>query len=147
LIICPGAKHVISYKRQLKPQLEKLDIHGVDYIFNGYDTSVYLDQYVEIINHYGKIVSIVNNNQPLNLGPLMMKRVSFSWELMFTRALVGGEDMINQHYILDTLAQLVECGLIRVKIDQQLHFNVANLRSAHQMIEGGHTHGKIVLFR
>merc|ERR1712187_747785 len=80
-----GAGVVINHREPLKPQLEKEGIDGIDFVYNAFDTSVYFDQYAEIVKPFGKIVSIVETDKNVNLTALMVKRISFAWELMFTR--------------------------------------------------------------
>ena len=49
----------------------------------------------------------------LPLGSLMTKRITHVWELMFTRAIFGG-DMERQRFILNTGARLIDLGLLQL---------------------------------
>jgi NADPH2:quinone reductase len=144
-----GADLVIAHgsNKSLKQQLDEKGIDGVDYIFNGYDTAVYLDQYAAIIKPFGKIVSIVETDKPLNMTQFMMKRVTFSWEFMFARPLFGGEDMIQQHHILESVASLIDNKVLECKVQIETPYTIENLRKAHKEIESGHSHGKIILYK
>ena len=43
----------------------------------------------------------------------MTKRITHVWELMFTRAIFGG-DMERQRFILNTGARLIDLGLLQL---------------------------------
>ncbi|MBP6297636.1 MAG: zinc-binding dehydrogenase, partial [Acidovorax sp.] len=82
----------------------------------------------------------------LDVTKLKRKSVSLHWELMFTRALFGTDDMIGQHRLLTEVAQLVDAGLIRTTLDQRFGtINAENLKRAHALIESGKARGKLVL--
>jgi NADPH:quinone reductase-like Zn-dependent oxidoreductase len=74
------------------------------------------------------------------------KAISLHWELMFTRSLFNTADMIEQHHILNRLAELVDAGTIRTTANENFgSINAENLRRAHALIESGTARGKIVL--
>jgi zinc-binding alcohol dehydrogenase family protein len=141
-----GAKYTINHREALKPQLEKLNIDGVDFIYNAYDTSVYFDQYADIVKPFGKIVSIVETDKELPMTKLMFKRVSFTWELMFTRSIFGVE-MENQGFILNTGAKMIDSGSLTLPQLNVMSFDVDSLRKAHTEQESGKVIGKTVLTR
>ena len=65
---------------------------------------------------------------------------------MFTRSLFNTADMVEQHRILNRIAELVDAGTIRTTVNE--HFgsiNAANLKRAHALLESGKAQGKIVL--
>ena len=65
---------------------------------------------------------------------------------MFTRPLFNTADMIEQHKLLNKIADLVDAGTIRTTLNETLGvINAANLKTAHAMIESGKTKGKLVL--
>jgi NADPH:quinone reductase-like Zn-dependent oxidoreductase len=65
---------------------------------------------------------------------------------MFTRSGFKTPDMIEQHHLLAATAALIEAGTLKTTVTAKLgKINAANLKRAHQLIEGGHTLGKIVL--
>jgi NADPH:quinone reductase-like Zn-dependent oxidoreductase len=65
---------------------------------------------------------------------------------MFTRSLFNTADMIEQHRILNRLAELVDAGTIRTTASENFgSINAENLRRAHALIESGTACGKIVL--
>ena len=65
---------------------------------------------------------------------------------MYTRSLFETADMIEQHHLLNRVADLIDAGILRTTVGE--HFgtiNAANLRRAHTLLESGKSNGKIVL--
>ena len=146
-VLALGADVVINHRSSagpLKEQLEAKGISGVDYIYNAYDTAANFDQYAEIINPLGKIVSIVETKKELPLTKLMFKRVTFVWELMFTRAIFD-VDPIKQHHILNNGAKFIDEDLLKLPDVALLPYSVESLREAHRLQETGTMIGKQVL--
>lgn len=107
---------------------------------------MYFDQYCEIVKPLGRIVSIVETDESLPMGKLMVKRVSFSWELMFTRP-VFGIDLEFQGFLLNEAAKMIDSGALKMPAVQTLPFSLENLKAAHTQQESGTTIGKTVLTR
>merc|ERR1719188_609459 len=141
-----GAKFTINHRNPLKPQLAELGIDEVDFVYNAFDTAVYFKQYAEIIRPLGKMVSIVETDSDIPLTDLMVKRISFAWELMFTRPLYG-VDLEFQGFILNAGAQMLDSGALRMPELSVLPFGLESLKSAHTVQESGKAIGKIVLTR
>jgi len=141
-----GASVVINHREPLKPQLEKEGIDGIDFVYNAFDTSVYFEQYAEIVKPFGKIVSIVETDKHVNLTALMVKRISFAWELMFTRPL-HGIDLEYQGYVLNQGANLLDCGALKMPDVKVLPWSLENLQAAHVEQYAGKVVGKLVLTR
>ena len=77
---------------------------------------------------------------------LKRKSLSLHWEFMYTRSLYETPDMIEQHKLLNRVAQLIDEGTLKTTVGE--HFgtiNAANLRRAHELLESGKSKGKIVL--
>lgn len=141
-----GADDVVNHAEPLPPQLAALGLPTVDYIANFADTDRYWDVMAELIRPQGRIVSIVENSDPLDLNVLKAKSVAFFWELMFTRSMFGTDDMIEQHHLLNAVADLIDAGELRATLQTHLTpINAANLREAHTQLESGRTIGKIAL--
>jgi len=143
-VLALGADYVINHRKPLKEQLEANGLSGVDYIYNAYDTAANFEQYCEIINPLGKIVSIVETKKELPLTKLMFKRVTFAWELMFTRPIFD-VDPINQHHILNNGAKLIDEGFLKLPEVTTLSYSVESLQEAHRKQESGTMIGKQVL--
>ncbi|MDF2959467.1 MAG: alginate lyase [Paenibacillus sp.] len=141
-----GADHVISHNEPFVPQLNAAGLAATDYIFCLNRTEQHWQSMADAIAPQGKICSIVETDQPLNLTLLKNKSVTFVWELMFTRPMFQTSDMVEQHKLLNEVAKLIDTGKIRTTLTEKLEpINAANLRKAHAAIEGGRTIGKIVL--
>ncbi|MBU2060389.1 MAG: zinc-binding alcohol dehydrogenase family protein [Bacteroidetes bacterium] len=140
-----GADFVVNH-HNLKEELEKIGHSQVNYILDYVDLEGYWDTMAEIIKPQGHIVSITESSKPLNLNILKAKSVTFSWELMYTRSMFGTEDIERQHFILNTIADLLDEGTIKTTLTTTLEgFTVDNLKKAHQMQESGKTIGKTVI--
>ena len=71
---------------------------------------------------------------------------TFVWEVMFTRSLFKTYDMVEQHHLLNTVANLVDKERIKTTATDLLTpINAENLRKAHKKLESGTTMGKIIL--
>lgn len=141
-----GADHVINYKNGLKEELKKIDLAGVDYIFCTNSTDSYFDQFEQITNPFGRIVSIVEVDGPVNLGLLKSKSISFAWEFMFTRSMFQTADMAKQGEILGEVAKLVESSKIVTTLKVDLgNMTPENLEKGHELLRQGSAIGKIVL--
>jgi NADPH:quinone reductase-like Zn-dependent oxidoreductase len=117
---------------------------GVEYIFSP-STAGRIERFAEILRPGGAITAI-DEPEGLDLLPLKAKSISFHWELMFTRSLFQTPDMIAQHELLDRVADLVDAGTIRSTLTTRLSpINAATLARAHDMVEGGHMVGKVVV--
>ncbi|GHO82038.1 zinc-binding alcohol dehydrogenase family protein [Dictyobacter formicarum] len=141
-----GADETINHHQPFGEQLKALGLASVDYIFCLNSTDKHWDNMVDTIAPQGKICSIVETHGPLNLSALQPKSATFVWEFMFTRSLFHTSDMIKQHQILDTLAEMIDSGKIKTTLTERVSpINAANLRAVHAKLEAGNTIGKIVL--
>ncbi len=140
-----GAHHVIDHSRPLTEELRRIGHPTVDLIVSLTQTDAHFDQIVEAIAPQGRF-GLIDDPQSLDVTKFKRKSVSVHWELMFTRALFGTDDMIGQHRLLNEVAALVDAGLVRTTLAE--HFgpiNAANLKRAHALVESGKARGKVVL--
>jgi zinc-binding alcohol dehydrogenase family protein len=141
-----GADYIINHFEDFLPQLEDAGFQQVDYVLCLNSTEKHWKNMAEVIAPQGKICSIVETDELLNLTLLKNKSVTFVWELMFTRSTYQTADMIEQHKLLNEVARLVDEGVIRTTTTDKLQpINAGNLRKAHAMLETGRTVGKVVL--
>jgi len=141
-----GADQVIDHRQPLPGQLAALGHKEVDYIANFSNTDSYWAVMAELIRPQGRIVCIVENAHPVELGLLKSKSASFSWTFMFTRSMFQTPDMGEQGGILDDAAKLFEAGRLQTTLTETLSpINAANMRDAHAQIESGKTIGKLVI--
>lgn len=141
-----GADHVIDHFGDLPAALAATGHPLVDYVFCLQDTDRYWNAMAQMIAPQGKICSIVETRAPVDVGLLQRKSATFAYELMFTRAIFETPDMIEQHRLLSSVAELIDAGTLRATASTLLRpINADNLRRAHASLEGGRTVGKIVL--
>lgn len=141
-----GADHIINHFETFLPQLNDAGFDQVDYVFCLNSTEKHWKSMAEAVAPQGKICSIVETDELLDLTLLKNKSITFVWELMFTRPMYQTADMIEQHKLLNEVARLVDQGIIRTTTTDTLEpINAENLRKAHAMLESGRTVGKVVL--
>lgn len=141
-----GADIVLDHRQPLKPQLEAAGVSEVEWIFNTANTAAYWQQMADLIKPFGKIASIVESAEPLDISLLMKKSASFHWELMFTRSMFTTPDISKQQQILNQVAGWIDSGKIRPTVTQILEpISAENLRAAHAQLESGKSIGKTVL--
>ena len=143
-----GADYVVNYLEDLKSQIKNLlGSEYVDYILCLNNTDGYFEVLKQLIAPQGRICSTVETTTRVDLGGILrQKSATFVWELMFTRSLFQIHDMIAQHHILNTVADLIDSGKIRTTLkDLMSPINAENLRKAHKKLESGSTIGKIVI--
>ena len=141
-----GAHHVIDHRQPLSEELKRIGINQVTHVASLTQTDQHFAQLVEALAPQGRLALIDDPEQPLDIMQLKRKSLSLHWELMFTRSLFETADMIEQHRLLDQVAELVDAGTLRTTLGE--HFgsiNATNLRRAHALLESGTAKGKIVL--
>lgn len=138
-----GAHHVVNHRQDLAGQVAAIVPEGADWLFTAYSEGQ-IETYAQILRPFGHIVAI--DDGPRDVLPLKRKSITWHWELMFTRALYRTPDMVEQHKLLNQVADLVDRGDIRPTTTRVLSpISVETVREAHQHIEDGHVLGKIVL--
>ena len=94
----------------------------------------------------GKLGLIVRTVRPTDLQILHDKSITVCLEGMFTRSTFRTDDMVAQHQLLSEAAGLVEAGVLKGTMQQNLgRICAANLKQAHKLLERGHVIGKLVL--
>ena len=93
-------------------------------------------------------LAIIDDHDTLDAAPFKAKSVSLHWEMVFTRPLYATPDQIAQHRILNEVAALVDCGVLRSTVTQVLQpLDAARMIQAHRLLEAGGITGKVVLAR
>jgi NADPH2:quinone reductase len=140
-----GAHSVIDHTQPMPEQIKTLGLPPVNYVASLNATEQHYAALVELLAPQGRI-GVIDDPKTLDSKPLKRKAASICWELMFTRSMFQTSDMIEQHHILDQLADLVDKDIIRTTSAHDYgKINVENLKKAHALIETGRSHGKIVL--
>lgn len=140
-----GADVIVNHQ-DLVNEVRNEGFQFVDFILDFVDTNFYWDSMAELIKPQGHIASITGSAVPLLLNKLKTKSVSFSWELMYTRSMFQTEDMIQQHHILNQVADLLDEGVLVGTLKETLHGLSADvLKKAHTQLESGKTIGKLAI--
>ncbi|MGQ7858177.1 zinc-binding alcohol dehydrogenase family protein [Pseudomonas yamanorum] len=140
-----GADLVIDHSKPLSEELKKAGHPQVNYVASLTQTDQHLDQLVEALIPQGKL-ALIDDPKALDISKLKRKSLSLHWEFMYTRSMFETSDMIEQHNLLNRVAELIDAGTLKTTVGE--HFgviNAANLRRAHELLESGKAKGKIVL--
>ncbi len=141
-----GADIIIDHNKNFLAELQKHDIHSVDYIFCINGIEQHFDKIVEAIRPFGKICAIDDPAEKLDMLKLKWKSVSFSWEFMFTHSMFKTYNMQSQGQLLNKISQLIEQGKLKTTIGLDLGIiSEKQLELAHTHLQSGKTLGKIVL--
>ena len=141
-----GADRTINHRNAIDEELKAIDVPQIDFILCLNSTVQHWSAMANAIAPQGRICSIVETPEPVDLDLLKSKSVGFVWEFMFTRSMYQTADMIEQQRLLNAIADCIDEGELVTTIQQTLRpINAANLRKAHALIEQGNAIGKIVL--
>ncbi len=141
-----GAHHVIDHRQPLSEELTRIGIPEVTYVASLNQTDQHFTEIAACLAPQGRLALIDDPVLPLDIKLLKRKSISLHWEYMFTRSFFETADMIEQHHILNRVADLIDQGVLKTTVGE--HFgkiNAENLRRAHAFIESGKARGKIVL--
>ncbi|WP_424983107.1 zinc-binding alcohol dehydrogenase family protein [Maritalea sp. S77] len=140
-----GADHVVNHSGDMVEQVRALGFQHVDHIAIFNDMR-HWEAAVELIRPQGGIVSIDDTDLPMPMGGMKMKAASMHWEFMFARAMHQTPDMIEQHKLLNDVAEQIDAGTIKTTLSKVLApINALNMREAHRLVETGQAKGKIVV--
>ncbi|MBL1321245.1 MAG: zinc-binding alcohol dehydrogenase family protein [Methylophaga sp.] len=141
-----GADHVINHHSEMILQYRTLGLSDPDYILCLNNTDHHFTAMAELIAPQGMICSIDGTQTKQNLDCLKSKSVGFVWEFMFTRSMFKTSDMIEQHHLLNTIAQLLDEGEITSTLTEVIGpLNIDNIELAHKQLLSGTTIGKLAL--
>ena len=133
-----GADEIVDHAKPIEGEF--------DYVLCISATDPYWPSFPRITKPQGKIGLIVRTLKPVDLQILHDKSIAVHLEGMFTRSTFQTPDMEAQHALLDDTAGLVEAGVVKCTLRENLGaINAANLRRAHRLLEDGHVVGKLVL--
>lgn len=140
-----GASHVVNHHQDMVQQVRALGFEYVDYIAIFNDMR-HWQTAVELIRPQGGIVTIDDTNLPMPMDNMKKKSASLHWEFMFARSMYQTSDMIEQHHLLNNVANQIDSGDIQTTLNEVISpINASNLRKAHALIEQGNVIGKVVL--
>ena len=140
-----GAHHVIDHRQPFAPQMKAAGVPEADLILGLTQTDQHLAEIVEVLAPQGRF-GLIDDPKSLDMSLFKRKSASVHWESMFTRSIFETPDMIEQHNLLDEVSRLIDQGVLRTTLGENLgRINAANLKRAHAMVESGKSRGKIVL--
>ncbi|MTJ80272.1 MAG: zinc-binding alcohol dehydrogenase family protein [Telmatospirillum sp.] len=140
-----GAHHVIDHRRPLDRELAAIGYPEVGLVASLSGTAGHLPAIVSALAPQGKL-ALIDDPEVLDIAPMKRKSLSVHWEFMYTRPLFQTADMDRQGRLLSEVADLVDAGVLRTTLREELGpVTAANLRQAHGLIESGRSIGKIVL--
>ena len=140
-----GAHDVLDHSKPLSEELKRSGLSHVTHVASLTNTQDHLDQLVEALKPQGKL-ALIDDPDALDVRKLKRKSLSLHWEFMYTRSMFETDDMIEQHNLLNRVAELIDAGVLKTTFGE--HFgtiNAENLRRAHTLLESGKAKGKIVL--
>ncbi len=143
-----GAHHVIDHRKPFAQELKALGFPAVDIVLALTATTQHAGQIGEVLAPQGHLGLIEGAGalSAFDAAPLFAKSVGIHLELMFTRAAFGTPDMIEQHRLLNEVADLVDRGVIRTTLGEIVGpIDAKHLKKAHALIESGKAMGKLVL--
>jgi zinc-binding alcohol dehydrogenase family protein len=139
-----GAHHTVDHRKPLVEQVRAIAPNGVDRVLSTAHTEQHLAAFAELLVPYGRI-TVLDEPEGFDLMALKDKSISWHWQEIMTRP-VQQTDVSAHGDILDEVARLLDAGLLRSTMTQELGpINAANLRHAHRRLESGRTTGKVVL--
>ncbi|MGZ8223409.1 MAG: zinc-binding dehydrogenase, partial [Methylobacter sp.] len=139
-----GADEAILYTQDgFADAVNKLtDGKGADLVFDTVGAEVFKES-IAATAHFGRLVTLLDPGE-LSLAEARMRNLLIGFELMLTPMLRDLPDARDKHVeILKQCAQWVDKGLLKTHISKQLP--LAEAAKAHELIETGHSTGKIVL--
>jgi len=140
-----GAHEVIDHSQPLAQALKDHGIDDVTHVASLTHTDLHLPQIVEALRPQGRM-ALIDDPASLDISLLKRKSLSLHWELMYTRSLYQTPDMIEQHRLLNRVAELIDSGVLKTTLGEHYGtISAENLRRAHAFIESGKAKGKIVL--
>ncbi|KAL4431815.1 hypothetical protein ABPG74_015255 [Tetrahymena malaccensis] len=141
-----GADYVINHNQALADELKKINIDGLDYIYNCVVMGQnYFNQFTSLIKPFGHILGIVGFDELLDLKPLFYKRAKITAEFMFTRSMFNLEPE-KQNQILNRISDLYEKGILISTLQTSKQFTIENLKYMLKQSESGKSIGKMVLY-
>jgi NADPH2:quinone reductase len=115
---------------------------GADLVFDTVGAEVFKNS-IAATAHFGRLVTLLDPGE-LSLAEARMRNLLIGFELMLTPMLRDLPEARDQHVkILQQCAQWVDKGLLKTHVGKQLP--LAEAAKAHQLIEAGHSTGKVVL--
>lgn len=139
-----GADLVLDHSGDVPAQLEAAGIPHVDMVLSTAASADHLSWIPRVLRPFGHL-SITDGVPALDVGTLAGKSLSLHTEMVFSR-IVHGVLPEAQGRTLESVAELVTAGRLRPILTRRLDGLTAEaMRTAHELVEGGRTTGKVVI--
>lgn len=139
-----GAAATVNHRGDLRAEIAAAAPDGVDWIFTS-QSADQIELYVDVLKPFGQVVAI-DDGEVVDVASLKPKALSWHWESMFARPVHQAADQVQQHRLLDEVADLVDAGRLRTTLTTTLApIDAEQLREAHRLVEDGHVIGKVVV--
>ena len=139
-----GADHVINHQEDMPAQLDALGL-APRYVASLTGTGQNWDAIVDLIAPRGSI-ALIDDPDSLDALTLKPKALTLHFEFMFARSKFETADMIEQHRLLNRVAELTDAGRIQTTANRDAgRITAETLRDAHAHQESGKAIGKTVL--
>ena len=139
-----GADETILYEPHgFTDQVNQLTAgKGADLVIDTVGPEVFKES-IKATAHFGRLITLLDPGQ-IDLNEARLRNLVIGFELMLTPMLRDIDDSRDDHIdILNQCKEWAEQGLLKLHVSQTLSLEEAGI--AHQLIETGHTTGKIVL--
>jgi NADPH:quinone reductase len=139
-----GADYAINYKTAdvLTEVLRLTNGQGADLVFDTVGGDVFKDS-IPMTAHFGRLITLLAVSG-VDLTEARLRNLLIGFELMLT-PMLRDLDMHRQEHmgLLQECARLIESGKLKGVVSHV--FPLRQAAAAHELIETGHTQGKIVL--
>jgi NADPH2:quinone reductase len=139
-----GADAVVNYQEQnwVEAVLDWTHGRGVDVALDTVGANVFAAT-IPIVAHYGNLVTILAPEQ-FDIKEARLRNLCLSLELMLTPMLRYLPEALAHHgEILQRCSEWIDADKLRIHVSKVFPLEQAN--KAHQLLEQGHTQGKLVL--
>lgn len=139
-----GADEIIFYNQtDVAAEVNRLtENRGADLVFDTVGSDIFKAS-IPCTAHFGRIVTLLDASN-LDLSEARMRNLLIGFELMLTPMLRDLDLERDKHIaLLKKCATYIDEGKLKIHVSQVLP--LAQAQKAHDLIESGHTIGKIVL--
>lgn len=140
-----GVDEIVYYTRSdvAEAVMQLTGGKGADLVFDTVGGEVFKTS-VASVAHFGRLISILGMVDDFDFNEARMRNLLIGFELMLTPMLRDLHLERDKHIdILNHCADYVEQNLLRVHVSNM--FDLQDAKQAHELIEGGHVSGKLVL--
>lgn len=139
-----GADLAIDYKAGdfVEKMLDWTEGNGADVVLDTVGGEVFCRSF-EAVRFYGKVVTLLDPSCP-SMKEARTRNLGIVYELMLTPLIYDlHANRLAQRAMLDAASEMIAEGKLKIAVEKIFPLEDAN--AAHDMIETGHTRGKLVL--